>query len=293
MTISPDIKEKIRIATLEARSNYGGSDYNYARSLGINNSVYSRLKKGQTEGLLTDTKWLELGRKHNVHLRKENWKVSRTKVYDEIEGSLQFCKELSKSMVLVDDCGIGKTFCARHIARGMKNTFYFDCSQAKNKMRFIRGLARTVGIDSDGRYIDVKDNLKYYLSSLERPLIILDEAGDLDYTAFLDIKELWNATVGYCGWYMMGADGLRHKIERGIRHKKVGFREIFSRFSDEFIKLTPTGVDDKQAFYRQLVGDVATANSASKTKVNTYVKQCLTKQTSLRYLETLIKLDQQ
>ncbi|MGQ3647375.1 AAA family ATPase, partial [Ornithobacterium rhinotracheale] len=90
-----------------------------------------------------------------------------------------------------------------------KNAFYIDCSQAKTKQLFIRLLAKTIGVDSTGRYADVKNTLKTYLAYLEKPLIVLDEAGDLDYTAFLELKELWNATQGHCGWYMIGADGLR------------------------------------------------------------------------------------
>ncbi len=43
------------------------------------------------------------------------------------------------------------------------------------------------------------------------PLVVLDEAGDLQYEAFLELKALWNATEMCCGWYMMGADGLRRR----------------------------------------------------------------------------------
>lgn len=289
MEVSKEFKQRIFDAVIAARSNFGESDARFAKMLGINHSVYSRLKSGQIDGLLSDSKWLELGRKYEVKLREEAWKIARTSVYEELEGSLLFCKESSKSMIMVDDCDIGKTVCSKHIARGLKNAFYFDCSQAKSKQVFIRELAKTIGLDNDGRYVDVKANLKYSLGNMEKPLVILDEAGDLEYTAFLELKELWNATTGYCGWYMLGADGLQAKVEKGIRNKKVGYREIFSRFSDEFIKITPNGVDDRMHFYRQLIGDVANANLSDPAMVNSYVKICLTKEKRLRHLETLIK----
>jgi hypothetical protein len=91
---------------------------------------------------------------------------------------------------------------------------------------------------------------------------------------------------------MMGADGLRDKFDKGIKNKKVGFAEIFSRFSDEFIKLVPQGKLDRTEFYRQLIGDVAGAQIEDKSKVNVYVNKCISKETTLRYLETLIKVHQ-
>jgi hypothetical protein len=154
----------------------------------------------------------------------------------------------------------------------------------------IRLLAKTVGIDNQGKYYDVLANLKYYITTLEKPLVILDEAGDLEYTAFLELKGIWNGTDGVCGWYMMGADGLRDKIDRGIKNKKVGFAEIFSRFSDEFIKLVPYGKADRQAFYSELIGAVATANLKDTSKIKQLINKCIGKETTLRYLETLIKI---
>lgn len=290
MNLTPEFKAKVRLAVLDKRENYGGSDADFAKSLGINNSIYSRLKKGETERIMSDTVWITLGRELQVKVFEDNWKVARTSVYNEIEDNLNFCKELSRSMVLVDDCGIGKTFCTKHIIRKMHNTFFVDCSQAKSKQLFIRLLAKTIGIDNQGKYYDVLANLKYYITTLEKPLVILDEAGDLEYTAFLELKGIWNGTDGVCGWYMMGADGLRAKIQRGIDGKKVGFAEVFSRFSDEFIKLIPNGKADRQAYYSELIGAVAGANIQDKTKIKALVNKCLGKEATLRYLETLIKI---
>ncbi|AMA48959.1 ATP-binding protein [Flavobacterium covae] len=290
MNLTNEFKKKVASALIEARENYGGSDSDFAKSKGIKPAIYSRIKGGETERLLSDTVWITLGRELQVRVFEDNWKVARTSVYTEIEDNLNFCKELSRSMVLVDDCGIGKTFCTKHIIRKMKNTFYVDCSQSKSKQLFIRLLAKTVGIDNQGKYHDVLSNLKYYITTLEKPLIILDEAGDLDYSAFVELKGIWNGTDGSCGWYMMGADGLRAKIERGISGKKVGYAEIFSRFSDEFIKLVPNGKDDRKDFYSELIGAVATANTKDPSKVRPLINKCIGKEATLRYLETLIKI---
>ncbi|PWN62280.1 ATP-binding protein [Chryseobacterium oncorhynchi] len=289
INLTTEYKHQVRLALLERRPNFGGTDAQFAKIYGISGAVYSRLKAGEIEKIISESQWLQIGRELDINTKKSNWNVVRTSVYQQIQDNINFCQHFSASMILVDDCGIGKTFSARHIVKSLKNAFYFDCSQAKTKQQFIRLLAKTLGIDNKGRYVDVKANLKYYLKQLDNPIIILDELGDLEYTAFLELKELWNSSEGVCGWYMMGADGLRAKIERGISTNKVGYAEIFRRFSEEFIKLTPTGVADRRAFRYELLTQVANANY-SGDDVGRLVKQCLDKDKSLSALETLIKI---
>ncbi|AYZ11883.1 ATP-binding protein [Chryseobacterium arthrosphaerae] len=290
MELTLAYKQQVRQALLEARKNFGGTDAQYAKIYNINGAVYSRLNKGEIEKIISDSQWLQIGRQLNINIRDIDWKIVRTQVYNEIEQSISFCQAFSRSMILVDDCGIGKTFCSKNIVKTIKNAFYIDCSQAKTKQQFIRLLAKTIGLDNKGKYVDVKENLKYYLNLLHQPVIVVDEAGDLEYPAFLELKELWNATDGYCGWYMVGADGLRAKIEKGINSRKVGYAEIFSRFSDEFIKLTPNGVDDKKAFRYELLTQVASANHKGSQPVETLVNQCMKKEATLRHLDTLLKI---
>lgn len=291
LQLTAEFKPKVIAAMAEARKRYGGSDAAFAKSLDLNSTSYNRLKNGQTEKLLSDSAWLMLGRKLDVAVGNDNWRVARTPVYKEIEDNLKFCQAFSKSMVLIDDCGIGKTFSSKHICKVLKNAFYMDCSQAKTKSQFIRELARTVGVDNRGRLIDVKADLKYYLNLLTQPIIVLDDAGYLDYPAFLEVQELWNGTEGSCGWYMIGDYSLQTKIERGIDRKKIGYEAIFSRFSDQHIHLIPKGKDDRRQYYTNLIGAVAQANGANSDQLNRYIKQCLAKNTSLRYLETLIQLN--
>lgn len=277
LQLPENFKKRALEALLEARKNYDGSDSAFAKTWNINSSVYSRIKNGEpTEGLLKDTHWLHIGRELGISTNERQWKMARTEVFTMIEQDIQFCKEYAKGRICVDDCGIGKTYSAKYLARTLKNCFYVDASQAKTKQAFVRLIARTIGIESMGRYNQVKADLKYYLKMLPNPVIIIDEAGDLEYMAFLELKELWNATEGACGWYLMGADGLRAKINRGISNKKVGFRELFSRYSERYTTMVPTDRSEKLNFYKNLITQVLTANMANKAKLNEVVRRCLT-----------------
>jgi len=296
LQLSNDFKNKVVEALLNVRNNYDGSDNAFAKQWSINAGVYSRLKSGEREGLLKDSQWLNLGREFGITLNERKWNMARTDVFNVIEEDVNFCQQYAKGKICVDDCGIGKTFSAKYLSRTLKNCFYVDASQAKTKQLFIRLIAKTIGVDDKGKYAEVKANIKYYLKMLPMPIVIIDEAGDLEYMAFLELKELWNATEGCCGWYMMGADGLRSKIERGINSKKVGYKEMFSRYSEKYTSVVPRDRQEKIGFYRKLITDVLTVNMADKNSLSAIVKRCLTTDDSgyiggLRRAESLLILN--
>lgn len=275
LNITPEFKGKVVEAMLEVRANYGGSDSAFAKSINLHPSVFNRIKNGERDRVLQDSIWLTLGRKFNVTLNSRSWNIARTDVFNAIEEEIRFCKEFSKAKIFVDDCGIGKSYTAKYLSRTLENCFYVDASQAKSKFHFVKLLARTIGVDDKGTHAELKESVKYYLHVLPQPIIIIDEAGDMDYAAFLEIKEFWNATENVCGWYMMGAEGLRAKIESGITHRKVGYREIFSRFSEKYSSIVPLERESRHRFYKKLITDVLSVNMTALDKLNDIVNRCL------------------
>ena len=238
---------KIVAAMAEARPVWGGSDAKFAKWLGISGSQYSRVKNGDIDQVLSDTAWLQIARQLEVNLgNAPEWKTAKTPVYEFINAQLEVCQEEALSSLLCDLSDIGKTWTAKVYAKTHRNVAYIDCSMAKGKTLLIRQIARAFGLDNSGKLGDVEANTIYYLKTLEKPLIILDEAGDLHYEAWLEIKALWNATEGACGWYMMGADGLKAKIQRSIDCKKVGYTEIFSRFGKRYGKVVKEGEEGRE-----------------------------------------------
>ena len=259
--ITKEIKQKITAAIAAARANYP-SDAKHAASLGITTSVYSAVKNGQTERVLSNANWISIARKLGVSLRGEmEWKTGRTATFEFIMAQLELCQSSSLSGILCDMPNIGKTYTARYYVKTHANAVYIDCSQVKTKLKLVRKIAEEFGVDSKGRYADVYDDLVYYLRGIDTPLIILDEAGDLSYEAFLELKALWNATERCCAWYMMGADGLKEKINRSIECKKVGYTEMLSRYGDRYSKVTPDDGKERQRFLMEQAQVVARVNA--------------------------------
>jgi DNA transposition AAA+ family ATPase len=236
--------QKTRIAAM-VRENYEDSSFydpdpkarsqpKYAISIDMGTADISNVFNGKYD-LLGPKKWLKLARIVGFNAQEtEEWRIAETKVKTYLDGQLKACKEMALFRIFVDDAGIGKTTTCKAFKRANKNTYYIDCSTAPNKGGFIRALGRAVGSGSDGKLNDALEDAIYALQQSEKPLIILDEAGDLDQAALLVVKRMYNALEGCCGIYMVGADGLRSKIKRGIANQKNGFVEIFSRFGKRY-----------------------------------------------------------
>ncbi|CAA0259829.1 AAA family ATPase [Tenacibaculum maritimum] len=267
-----EIKERIVSKLIEARENYP-SDKKHAVALGINNAQYSRIKKGELIKVISEAKWVTLARILGVKLGKGNdWVTVKTETYNYITAQLVACQERSMSAILCDISGIGKSHTAKEYARTHKNAVYIDCSQVKSKQKLVRKIAQELGVEHTGRYADIYEDLVFYIQSTPDILIILDEAGDLSYEAFLELKALWNATEYTCGWYMMGADGLEQKIKKQKNLKKVGYTEIFDRYGNSFRRISPNGSDALKEFKMQQVAEVAKANNSKISALEMYAK---------------------
>lgn len=261
MEITREIKNRIVSAIAADRENYP-SDAKHAVALGIAPSVYNAIKKGNYEKQVSDANWVGIARRLGVVLRQEMaWTAAQTPTWVFITTQLETCQQGSLSAIMCDIPNIGKTFTARAYVKGNKHAVYIDCSQVKTKLKLVRKIAKEFGVNANGRYGDVYEDLVAYLRTIDTPLVILDEAGDLQYEAFLELKALWNATEHACGWYMMGADGLQEKIVRAIEGKKVGYTEMLSRFGDTFSKVTPADAKERQKFLKAQAAMVAQVNA--------------------------------
>lgn len=268
--ITTEIKNKIALAIRE-RSTMYPSAAKYATKLGINKSILSRIMNGETERVLDNARWVSIARILDVAIGDQaSWMRAETPVYVYVTEQLKACQSNSISGLLCDRADIGKSFAAKCYVKEHPNSVYIDCSQVKCKTKLIRAIAKEFGVDFRGRYADVYADLVFYLKGISNPLIVLDEAGDLEYSAFLELKGLWNATEYTCGWYMMGANALKHKIDTMIERKKVGYEEIFSRYGQRYQRITPESAQDYKEFALAQVALVASANGSKLPPTKMY-----------------------
>lgn len=294
MELTDGYRQKVIDALFAQRANFGGNDKAFALSMDIHPAVYSRLKKGERDGLLSDAKYLMLGRAFQVVNKKRTLKVVQTEVFEIIKEEILFCKEHSKNRMFVDNAGIGKTTAAQYLAKTEKNIFYIDGTQCKKHNALIKALARVVGVPIKGTFDEIKDTTKYYLQVLENPVVVIDEWGALDKNAFCLLHEYLNATVNLCGWYLIGGNAAREKMNKGIMRDHASFAEMFSRMSENYSEAVPKDEQLQQGFYDRLIRDVLEPNLNDKSKLNELVKKCMVKingrTTGLRRAESLLLL---
>lgn len=262
MRLTDEVKDKIVLAVRKDRKTLSGNKH--AVVLGITSSQYSEIMKGNYDKQLKDDKWLAIAYKLKVF---SEWKTIVTPTYAFIYEQLKNCQNSSFSAIFCDLPNIGKTHTAKEYQRQNANVAYVDCSRAKTKKKLIKTIAQELGIAVKGTYDEMFSTLVKHICSLDYPLVIFDEAGDLKFDAFLEIKALWNATEGCCGWFMMGAEGLQLLINRAMNNQKVGFAEIYSRYGNEFQNITidKDGKMTQEQFLYQQAYMVARGNAPEDT----------------------------
>jgi hypothetical protein len=72
---------------------------------------------------------------------------------------------------------------------------------------------------------------------------------------------------------MMGADGLKEKINRSIECKKVGYTEMLSRYGDRFSKVTPDDGKERERFLMEQARVVAKVNAPEGTDIGVLVRK--------------------
>lgn len=283
MLITTDLKTKILEAVKEnfALKNSHKQKYSQSRHacwLGINSSVYSRLSKGvELDRLLSDNEWVRVGKQLMVDLDGLNWQTAQTTTYTKITKQLKYCMNNSLCGIFCDDSSIGKTWPAKKMGIEFANVAYVDCSGLKTWSKLIRGIARAFGFTVSGTLFEIRQQVIDNILALDKPLIILDESGDINDAAILELKGLWNELEYMCGWYLLGANGLRSRMENKVRYSKVGFEELFNRVGGKYQSSTEGLTNGKKEILkRQQIESVIKLNAPTATaeQVSEMVASC-------------------
>ena len=273
MKLTKQQKQQIVNELRSRRSGFPSNDY-LGVAVSLDGSTISKLlNESWKENTLSDKRWVALSRKLELNLEnKHQWVTVETPTFRKICDQLKSCQEGSIGGLFCDEAGIGKSHAAKYYSKENTNAIYIDCSQCKTKQQLIKEIAREFGVSTFGYYKSVYKNVVTYLSTADKPLIIMDEFGDLDKEAFLEFKALWNATETYCGWYGMGADGMKVKFLRNFENRKVGYSEVFDRMGKCFQSIVPKEKKERIDFLKLQTAKVSKANGSTESVNKIYAK---------------------
>jgi len=243
MKITPELKQEV-VTALERDMIQRGSksQAEYSRyikhllNIPFDTSAFSTIKKVDGRSAIKDTSWLKLA--YHFGLMRNDWQTAQTATFNTIQVAMELCQENGIWQVLCDRNGIGKSYAARAYAEAHKDSvIYIDCSQHTTLVSFIAAVGRQVGVPMKRTYSEQWELITDTLILMEKPLLVLDELGDVDDRVITLLKGLYNKADNggtmELGFYGMGADNLQQRLENGRLYKKRSYAEFWSRFDNQ------------------------------------------------------------
>lgn len=177
-----------------------------------------------------------------------NWQLVETGAYREIYYALDDSRQWKNVTWITGEAGCGKSTTARLYRDEHREVFYILCSEDMKKGDFVREIARTVGIRTEGCNIrQVWQLIMDDLIQMESPLLVFDEADKLTEPVFHYFISLYNKLEEDCGVVFLSTDYIKKRIMNGLRYQKPGYKEIYSRIGRKFFDLEPTTANDVYA----------------------------------------------
>lgn len=180
------------------------------------------------------------------------WQVVETGAYQEITEVLSDAQRWRNVRWVTGEAGCGKSTTARMYLQDHKEVFYILCSEDMKKGDFVREIARTVGIRTEGCNIrEVWGLILDDIIQMDAPLLVFDEADKLTEPVFHYFISLYNKLEEKCGVVFLSTDYIVKRISNGLKYQKPGYKEFFSRIGRKFFTLEPTDQNDVYTIVRQ------------------------------------------
>lgn len=223
-----------------------GSQNKAANSLnGVSSATVSKVLAGDWD-TISDEMWRTIASQIGHETR--GWQIAETRAYKRMAFLLNNAKTDSLVMAITGDAGCGKTEAIKNYTAGNRNVYHLCCSEYWNRRTFMGKLLQCMGVDYTGSTVsDMMDDIIDNLKRKERPLIVLDEADKLTDQVFYFFISLYNQLEDHCGIILCATNYLEKRIKKGLRTKRKGYEEIYSRMGRKFVELQVINSEDVAA----------------------------------------------
>ena len=240
-------KKRISARLAEYCSRYaaGGADRGQnkaAASLkGVSAATVSHILSGDW-ALIADEMWRNVAAQTGFDPRA--WNAVETTDYVNLTRILTDARDDGETFAVVGDAGTGKSFALDRFARNNKRVYLLECEDCWTKREFLSELLRSMGKPAGGTVGEMMKTVVDALKRQERPLLVIDEADKLaDHVLYFFIT-LYNKLHGDCGLVLCATDYFAERIDRGLRLRKKGYKEISSRIGRRCIPLDGVSARD-------------------------------------------------
>lgn len=223
-------KERIVSNILEYQTNKKMSQNMLANEIGISPGHMSNI----IGGIENEEKWKniseDLWNKLSIKFDTSEWRIYETANFRAIH---RICKDMQaegETACIAEYTGAGKSVGLRTYAYNTENAFYIQCNQLLTKKDLLREIQRSLGIYSEGRIVEMLEDIIKELSKKPNPLLIIDEADKLNDPCMMILKVIYDRLEYQCGFVMAGTEVLWQKIDKNASRNKLGYRELKRRF---------------------------------------------------------------
>ena len=230
-------KDKIRESLRAYVARYPSQNKAVGSLTGTSAGTVSSILNGKDE-LVSDDMWRRIAAQVGTLQGAGGWQVVETGALLDIRYALEDAKAWKNVTWVTGEAGSGKTTAARLYAQEQREVFYVQCSEDMHKSDFVRELARVVGLRLEGMTLrEMWQHILSDLSQMASPLVIFDEADKLTEAVFHYFISLYNNLEDRCGVVFLSTDYIEKRIEQGLRCKKAGYKEIYSRIGRKYYRL--------------------------------------------------------
>jgi DNA transposition AAA+ family ATPase len=237
------VKQSIVDKTRLRMNSMGLSTNKASKLIGVNIAYLSNMLNGKWDSI-SDDKWNLLSSWAGARV---GWQIAPTHNMKRVANLCASAQNLSISYGISDEAGTGKSAGLRRYAQENSNVVYVECDEYWSKRDLVENILRALGREPSGNVSSMIDKIIYILKSMEKPLVIFDEADSLRDGVFGLFKTLYNKTENSCGFVLAGGLFFRERLRKGCNKNKQSYKEIYSRIGGELKQLKPLQVEDVEA----------------------------------------------
>lgn len=259
MEITNNEKQQIATKLKAYVAKYTSQNKAVASMKGTSAGTVSNILNGKWENISEDM-WRKVSDQvKSVGGNDDGWQIVETQAFHDITLALRDSQNYKNVTWVVGEAGSGKTTTARIFGEENKEVFYILCSEDLHKGDFVREIATKMGIRTDGYTVrELWTTIQDELIQMDAPLLVFDEADKLIESVFQYFISLYNNIEDKCGVVFLSTDYIKTRISRGLRCKKRGYKEFYSRIGRKYFELEDTTPQDVYA--------ICAANGLSERK---------------------------
>lgn len=194
--------------------------------------------------LIADEMW----RKVQVNLKlTKGWNTAVISNFKTLTDLLKAAQRESMSIGIAHAAGAGKTETFEAYERNFANVIHVECKNTWSTKSYVKALLQAAGLEADGTVEEMIETFTEHLITLKNPMVIIDQCDKLKEKGFDLFMDLYNDLDGHCGFMVSGVPALAKRVEKGIKNRKTGYAEFWSRIGCKWIKLDFLSLDDVKA----------------------------------------------